>query len=234
MSKLCNLVHKVRRRLASTKLTCHVPSFCANEHDTLGAWQCSPVGNDLTYAYGHWTNITILDDLVSRDLLYGLGFSYASFNTENKYTFGHLVGWSSSSFDGSGAVFNVKASVDTTAGNSDNKVMHSMYCTMNATGLYVECMTKAVLMLRVIGAEAINAAISSATALGAWTMFFQGYMYNGFDTPIVTNPEETLAWYLNSMIMVGGSSGMFPDAKLGEHKWLKQALHRLPLVTGAS
>jgi hypothetical protein len=56
-------------------------------------------------------------------------------------------------------------------------------------------------------AEAINRGIASFTALEVWVELLQGYMYYGFNSSAIDDPENTLAWYLNTMIMVAGGNG---------------------------
>jgi hypothetical protein len=57
----------------------------------------------------------------------------------------------------------------------------------------------------------IAKSIPSILTLKKWVWLFQGFMYEGYGSAMITDPEVTLAWLLNSMIMVAGGSGnQFP------------------------
>lgn len=113
------------------------PSFCAAQSDLLGTWKCQSVWKDITYKYGQYTNYTILHDLLERGLLYENSHVETT-ETIDPRTFSHLVAWGTSTYDYSNELWDVKASLDLTANNTDNKVMHSMYCTMQASS---ECLS---------------------------------------------------------------------------------------------
>lgn len=49
--------------------------------------------------------------------------------------------------------------------------------------------------------------IPSVKILPVWGPLLQGYMYSGFSSPAADDPEQTLAQYLNTIIMVAGGSG---------------------------
>ncbi|KAF7354791.1 hypothetical protein MSAN_01393300 [Mycena sanguinolenta] len=163
-------------------------NFCASPSDIFGTWQCLPDGEDITYKSGS-TQDEVLVDLYQNDRIFGPDWISAATNTNDTQLWTHLVVWSSSALDSSHEVFSVKASVDLTANRTDDKIMHSMYCTLNAPE-----------------AEDIAKAIPSVSTLASWVMLFQGYMYNGMGTVAINDPEDTLAWYLNTMIMVAGGS----------------------------
>ena len=55
--------------------------------------------------------------------------------------------------------------------------------------------------------QMIAKSIPSAVTLKKWVWLLQGFMYEGYGSALVTDPEVTLAWLLNSMIMVAGGSG---------------------------
>ncbi|KAJ6516483.1 hypothetical protein C8R45DRAFT_1142724 [Mycena sanguinolenta] len=130
----------------------------------------------------------VLDDLSKNGRIFG---SYGSFEATiaNNSVWTHLVVWSSSASDNSSEVFSVQASVDLTANETDDKIMHSMYCTLNAPE-----------------ADDIAKGILSVSTLKSWVTLYQGYMYNGMGTVAIDDPEDTLAWYLNTMVMVAGGS----------------------------
>lgn len=107
--------------------------FCAANKDILGTWNCQSQGNDITYKYGAKTFDGIVADLAKRDLLY-LDTAYTETIGPNNFTFNHLFAWSTSTYDDSGKTFDIKASLDLTPGQTDDKIMHSMHCTMEAPG----------------------------------------------------------------------------------------------------
>lgn len=109
------------------------PMFCAAEKDTLGAWKCQSVGDDITYKYGTKTYDAISNDLTNRGLLYP-NWWLELFNTTDSYRFSHIFVWSSSTSYNTGKTFDIKASMDVTPGLSDDQVMHSMHCKMEAPG----------------------------------------------------------------------------------------------------
>lgn len=49
--------------------------------------------------------------------------------------------------------------------------------------------------------------VPSYNALSDWSLLLQGYMYEGYASYPVTDPEFQLAWLLNTMTMVAGGSG---------------------------
>jgi hypothetical protein len=109
--------------------------FCAAQSDSLGSWACKSVGDDVTYEYGKYTYKEIAHDLIEKGLLYPATVTGET-KTPNPHRFSHLVAWSTSSYDESNDLWNVKASVDLSAHNTDDKVMHSMHCAMNAPSKY--------------------------------------------------------------------------------------------------
>lgn len=110
--------------------------FCSSPGDIIGAWNCSAVGEDISYVFGDWTPDQIANDLSSKGLLYSSNYSLAQTSSSDPYDFTHLVIWSSSETDNSNQVFNVTASVETTADPSTQGItMHNMFCTMNALGM---------------------------------------------------------------------------------------------------
>lgn len=115
------------------------PRFCSTPEDLMGGWTCSAVGEDISYTYGDWTIAQIANDLMSKDLLYGPNYSSARTGNSDPYDFTHLVIWSSSEADNSQQVFNITASIDTTADPSTEGIsMHSMSCIMEAPGMFLE------------------------------------------------------------------------------------------------
>lgn len=113
------------------------PYFCAAESDLLGSWNCSAVGEDITYTYDQYTVDDVQTDLLAKGLLYGPNYAGEVTNNKNDaYKWTHLVVWSTSTPDDSKQAFSVKAAIDMTATETDDKVMHSMYCTMNAPGTF--------------------------------------------------------------------------------------------------
>ena len=183
-------------------------NFCSAQSDILGTWECQTNGEDITYDFGVEEE-EVLDDLYKKDLLYGPLWSPYSTNNGDPETWTHLVVWSSSESDDSNAVFSIKASVDTTAQETDNKVMHSMTCTMNAPGNADRSLTHSRDFCAnvPIEAEDIAKGIPSVSTLHLWAPLYQGYMYYGMATTAVDDPETVLAWYLNVIIMVAGGSG---------------------------
>lgn len=109
-------------------------SFCANSGDILGTWKCQSVGEDITYQQGHYTYEDITSDLTRKGLLYPYNSWAIRTDTNDEYLFSHLVAWGSSAFDNSNETFSVKASIELAGLNDDDKVMHSMHCTMHAPG----------------------------------------------------------------------------------------------------
>lgn len=107
------------------------PRFCAAQSDILGSWTCQSVGKDITYEYGKYSYEDIIHDLVEKGLLYR-EYTTAETTTNDSRRFSHLVAWSTSSYDKSHDLWDIKASLDVNARNTDDKVMHSMHCTMNA------------------------------------------------------------------------------------------------------
>ncbi|TKA67864.1 hypothetical protein B0A55_08407 [Friedmanniomyces simplex] len=174
------------------------PWLCANVDDILGTWVCTQTGNDVPFDQG-----TLQDDVVSQlyeqGLLYSVaGTSWAS-TTNGDGLWNHLVVWGSSASDGDNTTFDVQVVVDTTASQSGTQFMRPFHCSMNAPA-----------------AVPIVSQIPSVSALAKWASVLQGYMYSGARTPIVDDPEDTLAWYLNTMVMVaGGSDSLLSSAPPG-------------------
>ena len=127
--------------------------------------------------------------------------------TTDGYDWTHLVVWSSSSADNSGDVFDVKAAIDMTAHDKDEKIMHCMQCTLYGNGSsqnLTRCFTANLAADQV---ASIAEHIPSISTLGNWTGLFQGYMYDGYGSAAIDDPESMLAWLLNTIIMVQGGSG---------------------------
>jgi hypothetical protein len=117
------------------------PKFCSAKSDILGAWKCESVGNDIMYKYGEYTYKEITHDLAEKGLLYPLTIVSERTRTERAnitlpYLYSHLVAWSTSSYDYSDELFDIRASVDLSAHNDDDKIMHSMLCIMDAPSKY--------------------------------------------------------------------------------------------------
>ena len=107
--------------------------FCAASTDIIGFWDCQLVGDDITYKRGT-TADDVLQDLVGRGLLYGSYASEYTHSGNSTTVWTHLVAWSSSEEDESDAVFDVKASIDTTPEQTDVIEMRNMHCTLQETG----------------------------------------------------------------------------------------------------
>lgn len=109
-------------------------TFCAAEIDIIGGWECASVGNNLTYTYGTEPN-DVLGDLQDRGLFYA-GDVHDAITSQNSLNWTHLIAWNSNvEYENqTGIVFEVKAAIDTTALETDKKIMHSMHCKVQGNG----------------------------------------------------------------------------------------------------
>jgi hypothetical protein len=168
-------------------------NFCPEAQDILGSWECNTSDSSIEYAAGASID-DINHDLYNRGLLYD---HIMSAETTLGQRFTHLVLWSNSAdTDVAGTIWNVLASVQTNASPLDeNEIMLPLSCSMSAPA-----------------AEKIAANMASRSTMSEWSLIFQGLMYDGSDTPIVTDPATELAMLLNTIIMVQGGNNVIISA----------------------
>ncbi|EFY87060.1 hypothetical protein MAC_06849 [Metarhizium acridum CQMa 102] len=162
------------------------PSFCPDDSDIIGSWKCETTAS-LTLPAGT-SNVTIINDLVSKKMLYTNWFDEYSDNTGTGSNTNHLVAWSTSAAANSdGSDWGVLAAVQKSWEPDEPVQLDALKCTLNAPG-------------------ATNTARSMASLydLRVWAPMFQGLMYWGTNTPAVGNVAGQLAMLLNTMIMISG------------------------------
>nr|OQO16865.1 hypothetical protein B0A51_15306 [Rachicladosporium sp. CCFEE 5018] len=174
------------------------PHFCAADEDMYGTWNCTNVQMDITYPYGTQSEDEVARDLSARNLQYESS-SYAR-TSDSQGLWTHLVVLSSSQADDAKQPFDVRVSVDTALNYTGDQTLQSYQCSMHAPQ-----------------AEAISSNIPSASTLLDWSKLIQGNLYNGADTPPVTDVEDTLVWLLNSLIMVAGGSNYLLSPPPADH-----------------
>ena len=172
------------------------PNFHAEPEDVIGNWGCANVNNDLTYDVDT-SQDEVLADLVSRGYLYSNWVRESTANGLGAYT--HLVAWSSSANDGDDTPFDIKASIDLTAANTDAKIMRSFHCTVSTDQV-----------------NEILSSIWSMSTLEQWVPGFQGGVYDGSGTPASANASAFIEAYLNSMVMVQGGSNNLLNVPTGD------------------
>lgn len=162
------------------------PSFCPDDKDIIGSWKCETTAS-LTLPAGT-SNVTIINDLVSKKMLHTNWFDEYSGNTGAGSNTNHLVVWSTSAAANSdGSDWGVLAAVQKNWEPDEPVQLEALKCTMNAPG-------------------ATNTARSMASLydLKIWAPTFQGLMYWGTNTPAVNNVADQLAMLLNTMVMISG------------------------------
>lgn len=171
-------------------------NFCAEDQDILGTWTCTS-GNIISYSVGYSLD-SIGADLLNQNLLYSS--STTAYTKVGTY-FSHAVMWGSSSPSNiPGTSWDVLAAVQTNDSPYETTTMLPLSCSMNAPD-----------------AETVLEEMEPWTTLQAWEPTFQGLMYYGTGTPVVSDPEAGLAMLLNTMVMVqGGNNILLSTPVLGE------------------
>ncbi len=169
-------------------------NFCPDSSDTLGTWTCSYVMNNITYSSGT-KNSTILEDLVSRGFLDQEWQFSSSYRVETGQ-FNHLTAWSTDATqDPAGSPWTVRAVIQTDYELGAEMQFNALECTVDAPG-----------------ARNTIISMSSIYDIKNWGLVMQGLMYNGADTPAVSNVPDQLAMLLNTMVMISGGNNNLNSA----------------------
>ena len=171
-----------------------VVNFCPDDNDTLGTWTCSYVTNNLTYSSGT-KNSTIVGDLVSRGLL-DEHWQFSSSYRVGTGQFNHMAAWSTNATqDPAGSPWAVRAVIQTDYELGAEMQFDALECAVDAPG-----------------AKNTLSSMSSIYNINTWGLVMQGSMYNGADTPAVSNVPDQLAMLLNTMVMVSGGNNNLNSA----------------------
>ena len=169
-------------------------NFCPDDSDTLGTWTCSYVTNNLTYS-SETKNSTVVGDLVSRGLL-DEHWQFSSSYRVGTSQFNHMAAWSTNATqDPAGSPWAVRAVIQTDYELGAEMQFDALECTVDAPG-----------------AKNTLSSMSSIYNINTWGLVMQGSMYNGADTPAVTNVPDQLAMLLNTMVMVSGGNNNLNSA----------------------
>jgi hypothetical protein len=176
-------------------------SFCANELDIMGTWDCQVYGSDYNFD-GNADAYYIGDWLENNTLQYSAWSS-----TEYSNRFGqqsHIVIWSSSiGYAPAGDSFNVLASVDLNGTYNEAKTMRTYQC--NVVSNYT---------LDFDHIESILKQMQSNDSLAAWADGLEADLYLGDLSDIDYNVGQSIAQRLNSMTMVQGGSNIVDSTAL--------------------
>ncbi|KAF2100289.1 hypothetical protein NA57DRAFT_54380 [Rhizodiscina lignyota] len=182
------------------------PLFRADAQDILGQWECRRVGKDSTYPFDT-PPLSIVEDLVLRGLMYDPS-SYCPTMLIGKNQYIQMLAWSSSVSDWSYEIagktseeiatdtelhlWNVLAAVDLSTEPSDDKVMRSFNCTMNAPAV-----------------EFVLGKLQGTTTLSSFCLALTTNVYGYFTLGIPPVPEmdAAIASTLDTMIMMAGAYG---------------------------
>jgi hypothetical protein len=164
--------------------------FSADTTDVLGGWVCTRNRKELLYPPD-----IHLSDIVANVQQAGLLYSFvdppACYSISTKGLTSHLVILDTSTADDLGKAFDVRDSIDTSAGWDDVKVMQSYDCKLETTNATADL-------------ASIQSVISSRETISLWCAVIQGAVYDGTGTPASNNTQGILEEVLNSMIMVTG------------------------------
>lgn len=168
--------------------------FLADESDVVGYWLCNPDGGPKTYSNSIY-DAEIWEDMRKQGLLYQYGWSSNISDVEDS---GQIYGraWKTiivtSSSENHRDQWDVRAAIDLSDTDQNTKIMQAYHCVVSSTddsGLV----------------EGVISNISIIPTLETWLYGIQGEMYNGQDkSQAVEFPNVTIAWMLNSMVMVSG------------------------------
>jgi len=172
---LSGIYHKVNSDLA----------FRADDMDVIGKWDCTNIGQDISYpAYSDLNNVT--NDLSERGVIFhdavqSCWDEYPGVNQNN-----HLLALSADASDFSNKTFQIRAALDLSIKESDPKVMRIFDCTMDAPPL-----------------EWILARIPIQTTFSTWCNQIRGKLYeNSLWVPPVAQPGQAIASVFDAMIMI--------------------------------
>ncbi|PMD31984.1 hypothetical protein L207DRAFT_518878 [Hyaloscypha variabilis F] len=181
------------------------PSFCGNEQDVLGAWECTDMNKDYNFSPGQSPS-EINDWLYTNGLQYYPNSSWIDYGNGWGNT-AHLAIWSSSALsDATLEPFDVMVSVDLYGNETGLKTMKTYQC--QVTG-------------EVDSINRILSQMKSVTTLNQWVDGLEGILYMGANTNISTLAQANLERYLNSMTMVqGGSNTILSSYTVdGDHRY---------------
>ena len=172
-------------------------TFCANEYDVMGTWDCEIYGND--YDFDGSSDVYSI-----ADFLYNNSLQYSPWAT-NEYYFtdssgvevpAHLVIWSSSiGSDELGSPFDVLVSVDLNGTYTGTKTMRTFQCQVVSDDADDLSHIKDIL-----------STIPSNTTLYDWSSSLETILYMGDGTNIDNDPDLRIALLLNALTMVQGGS----------------------------
>lgn len=161
-------------------------TFRADTLDVAGQWNCTDVNNDISY-YPDVSVSTINKDLFQRGYLYHSQTS-SCWSDYGNGSYAHLLFLDSNApAYQTGFAFDVRASIDLSAGAMENKVMKSFHCTMSGDGV-----------------QWVQLNLNSTGTLDKWTLPFQANVYDGSGSGANNDSGLILEQYLNTMIMVAG------------------------------
>lgn len=180
-------------------------SFCANEYDIMGTWDCEPFGSDFNFL-GDATAEYIGEWLYNNSLQYAY-WSYTGYKNKNDQP-AQLVVWSSSLGDASaGEPFNVLASVDLNGTYAGTKTMRTYQCNVTANYWYPEDYDHI---------NSILEQMQSNASLQQWADGLEADLYLGDQQDIESvGVGQSIAQRLNSMTMVQGGSNLVNSSALG-------------------
>jgi hypothetical protein len=178
------------------------PTFRAVQNDIIGRWECQNAGGDVIYPEGN-NQTYIMQDLYQKNLLYDYEGHCAS-NFIGKNCFTQFVVWTSPVDDWSQDLagltpdeiihssemhlWDVRAAVDMSPNESDDKIMRPFHCTVNAPSV-----------------EYILGKIQPHSTLiefcpSLWALIFG---YSDDNVPLATDPGIALASMLGQIMMSG-------------------------------
>ncbi|KAG0645099.1 hypothetical protein D0Z07_9072 [Hyphodiscus hymeniophilus] len=176
-------------------------TFCANELDIMGTWDCEIFGSDYNFD-GNADPYYIGDWLQNNTLQYD---AWSSTEYSNKYgQSSHIVIWSSSTgFDPLGESFDVLASVDMNGTYDETKTMRTYQCKVVSN--YTSDLDHI---------QSILKQMQSNDSLAAWKDGLEADLYLGDLSDIDYNVGQSIAQRLNSMTMVQGGSNFVDRTSL--------------------
>ena len=172
-------------------------SFCANEFDIMGTWDCEVYGDDFNVD-GDADTVSIGNWLQNNSLQYD---AWSSGEYTNKYNQpSHVVIWSSSlGYGPPGDSFDVLASVDLNGTYTGTKTMRTYQCTV--TSNYTDNLDDIYSILE---------QMQSNSSLEDWAPGLEADLYRGDlqDIDFAVGIGQSIAQRLNSMTMVQGGSDL--------------------------
>ena len=172
-------------------------TFRADPEDNVGYWKCQDFGQNETYSATD-SDENVINDLVAKDLLFDNPY-YISDQYPNDARHAHLVAWSASIDDDDPSLqpWDVRASIDMTPKNIDDKVMKTYLCVMNAAPV-----------------EWVLSHTPPSDTLSIWIPLVKARMFeNTLFTPPAPDPAAVIESILEAMIMISGASISGPNIK---------------------